>query len=270
MAKELGAKFEDSMPYFPSPTNQDDKIYLIWDPPHMLKLARGCLAHHQLYFNGKSMHWNFIANLHKMQQERNLNLGNKLTDMHINFHYKPMNVKIAAQTMSNSVADCVDQLCSEGYDEFKNSETTTEFIRYCNNIFDVSNFKPSISGAGNGFKQSLNPFNASEMFEYFAKAKTYFRNIEIDETYTRKVNGKNGIKESKTFTTRKLVIKSRNFTPFFGFIHNLTAFEELYTDYVLNGDLDELITFKFAQDHLETWFSSVRSSLGKFYYQFIT
>lgn len=224
----------------------------------MLKLARGCFKHHQLYYNGLPINWNYIVNLHKMQQERNINLGNKLSDMHLNFNVRPMNVRLACETMSNSVADCIDQLCSDGYSEFQGSQTTTEFIRYCDSTFDVSNYKPNISGAGNNFKRSLNPSTASEFFDFFMRAKIYFQSIEIDETYTRKINGK-----KLTTTVRKLAIKSRNYTPFFGFVHNLTAFEGMYTEYVLNGPLDELQTFQFCQDHLETWFSSVRSRLGE-------
>lgn len=64
MTEILGADFENDKPYFPSPTNPDQKIYIIWDPPHMLKLARGCLSSHQLSHENISMHWNFIKCLH--------------------------------------------------------------------------------------------------------------------------------------------------------------------------------------------------------------
>lgn len=79
IVKELGADFDHDKPYFPSPTNSDQKIYVVWDPPHMLKLARGVLKTHQLYHENISMQWKFIERLHKMQQQRNFNLGNKLT-----------------------------------------------------------------------------------------------------------------------------------------------------------------------------------------------
>lgn len=89
MTKDLGADFDKDQPYFPSPTNPEEKIYVIWDPPHMLKLARGCLKSHQLYHETIPMHWNYIESLHDMQKKHNFNLGNKLTQMHVDFHVRP-------------------------------------------------------------------------------------------------------------------------------------------------------------------------------------
>lgn len=98
MAKELGADFTNDKPYFSSPTNPDDKIYFIWDAPHMIKLFRGCFKKHQLYYKEESMHWVFIENLHEMQKQRNINMGNKLTDKHLNYHVNAMNVRLACET----------------------------------------------------------------------------------------------------------------------------------------------------------------------------
>lgn len=262
MAKELGADFTNDKPYFLSPTNPDDKIYCIWDAPHMIKLFRGCLKQHQLYYKGESMHWDFIENLHEMQKQRNINLGNKLTDKHLNFHVNAMNVRLACETMSNSVADCIDQLRKDGYEEFQSSFETTNFIRFVNNTFDIFNFKPSTSGASNHYKKPLNPSTAKELFEYTVQARSYFKSIEIDEIIKRKVkDGKQGGKEEKI--VRKLATKSRKFMPFFGFVNNITALEGLYKENVLNGPLEFIHTFQLSQDHLETWFSCVRRSLGK-------
>lgn len=180
MAEILGADFKNDKPYFANPTDPSGKIYVFFDAAHMIKLLRGCLKHHQLYHNGKSMHWHFIERLYEMQEERNFNLGNKLTAMHLNFHTKPMDVRLACQTMSLSTANGIDMCCNDGYAQFKDSETTTELMRYANNTFDILNFKPNINGAGKGFKRPLNRDTANEFFEYFAKARPYFKGIEID------------------------------------------------------------------------------------------
>lgn len=152
MVKELGADFDHDQPYFPSPTNSEEKIYVIWDPPHMLKLARGCLKTHQLYHENIPLQWNFIESLHNIQKQRNFNLGNKLTQMHLDFHVRPMNVRIAAQTVSHSVAQCIDQLREDDYAEFQNSEKTTEFIRHIKNTFNILNFKSNMSKIGENFR----------------------------------------------------------------------------------------------------------------------
>lgn len=152
MVKELGADFDSDKPYFPSPTNVEEKIYVIWDPPHMLKLARGCLHSHQLYHENVPLNWSYIKSLHEMQKTHNFNLGNKLTQMHLDFSARPMNVKLAAETMSHSVAQCIDQLREDDYQEFQNSEKTTEFIRHIKNTFNILNFKPNFSNIGRNFK----------------------------------------------------------------------------------------------------------------------
>lgn len=49
---------------------------------------------------------------------------------------------------------------------------------------------------------------------------------------------------------------------FFGFLHNITSTLGIYADYVENGALDVFYTFQYSQDHLETYFSLIRGSLG--------
>lgn len=107
----------------------------------------------------------------------------------------------------------------------------------------------------------LNTSTANEIFSFAKEAKAFLESVEIDEKHTRKLP--DGTTE--TYYIRKLAIKSSKFTPFFGFVNNLNALEGIYKDFVLNGPLDEFYTFMFSQDHLETWFSAVRSGLGTCY-----
>lgn len=39
-------------------------------------------------------------------------------------------------------------------------------------------------------------------------------------------------------------------------------FEGTYTDFVVDGSMEYILTYKFSQDHLETFFSCVRSTGG--------
>lgn len=254
MAKKLGADFENEKPYFPSPTNPNDKIYVILDPAHMIKLFRGCLYHHKLYSAGKPMHWEYISRLYELQRKRNFNLGNKLTAMHIDYKAKPMDVRIACETLSHSTANGIDICRNDGYTGFEDSETTTEFIRHVKNSFNILNYKPGTKTNGKNFKKPLNPDTVDEIFEYCAKAKEFFKSIEID------VISKS--KKKKQCIVRKSVLLSQSFTPFFGLVHNMTAIEGLYRDHVLNGPLDELHLFQMSQDHLETFFAAIRIGLG--------
>lgn len=51
-----------------------------------------------------------------------------------------MNVRLAAETISNSSANALTQLHNDGYEGFENAETTSEFMRNFNDGFDVLNF----------------------------------------------------------------------------------------------------------------------------------
>lgn len=56
--------------------------------------------------------------------------------------------------------------------------------------------------------------------------------------------------------------KAKAFVGFFGFLQNITSVIGIHTDYIQNGPLDEFFCFQFSQDHLETFFSLIRGSLG--------
>lgn len=266
--KHLGVNFEEDKTYFKSPTNPDHKIYAILDPPHMLKLFRGCMATHKLYYDNKPICWDYIVELHQIQMEKNINLGNKLRNQHINYGTRPMNVQLAAETMSRSVADGIDQLREDNYEQFRDSEGTTKFIKFVNNTFDICNVQASkmsridrTDHINSGYKWPITASTAENLFAYFNEAKAYFKSVQIDEVYENK---KKNIKRC----TRKLAIRSRSSTPFLGVVCNLTSFEGLYNNYVLNGPLTALYTYQFSQDHLETWFSCVRIGLGMHKYFF--
>lgn len=53
-AEALGAQFDAGKPYFFSPTYREQKIYIILDPPHMLKLVRKHFSSGKIYHNLQS------------------------------------------------------------------------------------------------------------------------------------------------------------------------------------------------------------------------
>lgn len=55
---------------------------------------------------------------------------------------------------------------------------------------------------------------------------------------------------------------SRYKTGFIGFIIAAVSFKNIYNEYVLTGKLDYISTYKYSQDHLELFFSIIRSRLG--------
>ena len=68
-------------------------------------LESGC------FFNNKSgerINWQYVKELHNLQCTDNLVLANKLKGKHVNCDNNKMNVKLAAQVLSSSVAEAID------------------------------------------------------------------------------------------------------------------------------------------------------------------
>lgn len=240
-AEKLGANFKSDQPYFSSPTFPQQRIYVIFDPPHMLKLVRKQFSTNKVYHNNELVNWNLLEILVNRQSANNFNLCNKLTQLHINWQQKPMNVKLASETLSKSVADALEQLRRDGYEEFQNSKATVNFIMNFNNGFDILNF-----GAGSKkddrYKQPLNQNTASHIFEFAERFKQYIKGLEF-ETETGNLVP---------------IMRSEINQGFFGFYTNFISLRGIYEDFILNGPMQELYAFQFSQDHLETFFSLIR------------
>lgn len=236
----LGAKFDEKKTYFMSPTYPDQKIYTILDPPHNLKLVRKYFWTNEIYHNDQLIDWNLLETLVEKQAADNFNLCNKLTKHHMNWSQKPMNVQLAAQTISNSSADALEQLRKDGYEEFRNSQESEEFIRFFNNGYDVLNFAES-DETDNKYKQKLCADTADHIFEFSEKFKKYIEELEL--------------RTPKKSTPILQSLGKRGFT---GFYIDMISLRGLYEDFVKNGPLDEIFTFQFSQDHLEQYFSLIR------------
>ena len=83
---------------------------LIVDPCHMLKLARNALGHLGSFLDNDNnrIGWNFFSALNNIQESEGLNFANKLSSKHLQYEKHKMNVKLAAQTLSSSVADAIE------------------------------------------------------------------------------------------------------------------------------------------------------------------
>lgn len=252
VAKHLGANFKLNKPFFPRPAKSNENIHVIFDPSHMIKLVRKYFSEQQLYYRGDKLRWDLLVKLADKQDTDNFEMGNKLSRRHINWKQTPMVVKLAAQTISNSVADTIEQLAEDKYDDFIGSESTVEFLRLHNNVFDFQNY-----GAGKKtdehFKNSVFESNVDKFIELAEIYKEFVSNMTIDE-------GRG--KGHKKRITNKKVLNSKSSMGFFGFWHNMTSALAIYNDYVKNGPLDQFSNFQFSQDHLETFFSLIRSCLG--------
>lgn len=113
-----GDEMDAVSPYFRNPET-DEKVYVIYDIPHMLKLVRNCLGDKLILrdkFN-RLIEWKFIERLYRSKKSDLV--SHKLTKKHIDFDGNKMNVTLAAQTISNSVAKSIEISASKGDKLFK-------------------------------------------------------------------------------------------------------------------------------------------------------
>ena len=141
---------------FKHPTTGED-VYVILDPCHMLKLARNAMAHIGSFVDdeGHLVQWKYVEELQKLQAQEGLTLGNKLSSNHLKFKKHKMNVRLAVQTLSSSVANAIafmDQCDSTHSSRFAGSAGTVKFICSIDKLFDMLN---SRNPWGKGFKAPL-------------------------------------------------------------------------------------------------------------------
>lgn len=241
----LGA--QEGKPFFFSPTHPNQKIHVIWDPPHMFKLVRKHFCEKKLYHRNELLDWNLLELLEKKQHTENFNFCNKLTERHINWQQKPMNVKLAVQTISKSVSDALVQLYRDGYEDFESALGTAKFLLMFNDAFDVMNIAEN-DPTDNRYKHPICEATADTIFAFLDEFKEYIEQIQI---------------ENEGGTSRKPMINSTSGMGFKGFAINVTSLKGIYHDFIQNGPLKYFYTMQMCQDHLESTFSLIRNQQGR-------
>lgn len=235
----LGCNFSypDMKTSFPHPKTNCE-VHCIMDPPHMLKLCRNVFAETKLTSEKGDIDFNYIKQLHRLQDEEGLKLANKLSSTHVTFYNKKMNVRLAAQLLSSSVADAIDFLRLSGNSAFKGSEATVEFIRIIDRVFDLFNCK---NPYGKGFKSPMRLENHDTWSNILKETRVYLGQL--------KINGEG-------------ILTHRRRTPALGFIIDTISFTNLALDLLQNGVVKYFLTYKTSQDHLEMFFSCLRAAGG--------
>ena len=120
-----------------------------------VEICKKCLAFLGTIYtsNDDHIHWKFFHTLHLFQEQEGLKLRNKLSNNHVQFEKHKMNVSLAAQTLSGSVADAIDFMnIVLKQPEFQNSKATVSFTRIIDQLFDLLN---SRNPHGKAFKKPL-------------------------------------------------------------------------------------------------------------------
>lgn len=249
MCQILGANFLAdevfiSNRYCPNKT----KIHIFFDVVHMIKCIRNNWHKYKVFFDADNneLNWTFFEKLHDFQKV-NSRMVKKLTHNHLNFEAKKMNVALAVELFSNSVATAIETLSSENV-EFAGSEPTSKFIKLLDKCIDALNSK---TDDGKIFKQPISQENHGKVKQLFEESIDYISNLEV--TVSRK---KKGI----ITMTRVKILKSQIATGFYGLICSMRSTLALYNDHISNGNCKKLYMFQRCQDQLENWFGRIRGS----------
>lgn len=218
----------------------------------MIKLVRKHFSTGKLHHEDQLLNWDLLRLLVEKQKSENFNLCNKLTHRHINWYQKPMNVRMAVETISNSVADVLEQLGRDGYEEFEDCGSTVEFLRIFNDAFDIFNFAIKDAQSCNIYKQHISDATVGMLFPFLERFKKYI--CELNINVTRNENDEAFLKP---------VLESSAKTGFFGFYIDAISLKGIYDEFVRNGPLQVFNTMQFSQDHIETFFSLVRNCQGR-------
>ena len=234
--KNVGCDLQDK-PQFPHPVT-GEPIYVFLDPCHMIKLARNALADCKVMISGgREIKWAFIENLYSVQESEGFKFANKLNLQHIVFKNKIMNVALAAQTLSSSVADAIDYLRKIGHPAFQGSEETVKFIRTIDRTFDLLN---SRNPYGKGYKQPIRPESLNYYEGLVLELSKYISSLSIDGTP---------------------ILNHRRKTFAVGFMACLKSLLPLSSSLFTCG-LKYFLSYKISQDHIELLFNCIRNLGG--------
>jgi hypothetical protein len=154
-----------------------------------------------------------------------------------------MKVRLAVQLLSASVDDGLEY-CEKilKLKHLQNCEATVKFIRMLNNIFDILNSRRL---SAPHFKKALNSSNFHTIASFVEEAKAYLTTLR--------------------FLNEELIIESKRKTGFVGLVICLTSILNLYSYKDVVEEKKILLyvpVYKVSQDHLELFFSSIRSASG--------
>lgn len=236
----LGASFDlqNMKPYIINPIDQS-KIFIMMDPPHMLKLMRNYIGSCKQIKDsaGRSIEWKFYEHLEMLRQSNEF-VTHKITRKHIDYEDRKMKVSLATQLLSRSVAFAMQYAMDSGHVHFENAAGTIEFTTRMNNLFDIFNSK---NETDSGFKRPLCPANKDHIFAYLDECRDYLEKLEISSG---------------------LLIESKKKTGVKGFVIDIITLKMFYEDYIEKGILPSIPVYLFNQDPLESFFGRIRSFPG--------
>jgi hypothetical protein len=237
-----------------------EPIFVVFDTSHLIKLARNTLGDLQLLWteDGRRIEWNHIMELEKLQSAEKLHLANKLTKQHVQYTKQKMRVYLATQVLSASVADAIE-FCDKDLKlrQFSESDGTCEYLRIFNMAFDLLDSKVNFS---RGTKMPLKMDNKTIWTGHFEQIEKYVRGLHHVNPSIPHAPSESGAKRLKRDMRVVAGVRKKGFL---GFLINMKSYSSIFEKYVEEKQfLVYLLGHKLSQDHLESLFGTIRSSLG--------
>ena len=130
------SKVSVDKPYF---SYSGKKVYVIYDPPHLIKNVRNNLKKTGFLHEGNPISWEYIVKFYMFDKEGDIRMAPKLTDEHIDIPmFSKMKVNLAVQVLSHSVAAGISTLQRLGHLP-KEAKFTGEFVEHMDQLFNCFN-----------------------------------------------------------------------------------------------------------------------------------
>lgn len=128
LGADLKIGSDEFQPYILNDFN-GEKIFIVLDPCHMLKLIRNTLAKKKIIYddNGDKIDFCYFESLVDYSQNNQFNT-HKMTRKHLQWERNCMCVQTATQTLSNSVANSMEFLMKQNHPNFKDSAPTIRSV----------------------------------------------------------------------------------------------------------------------------------------------
>ena len=219
-------------PYF---VQNENKVFVFYDPPHLLKSVRNNLQKHNFMLDDHILCWSYLQKLYQIESSKTtmLRLAPKLTQRHIDLPaFSKMKVKRAAQVFSNTVqAAMLTYICSG--DLPSEAFYTATFLKKVDSLFDIFNSSSLLDSKP--FKCALK--EGSPSFDFLKMMKSTFERLTVL-----------GLK------TQPPCMK--------GWVMTINALLCLWDELKSLPNVKYLCTRRINQDPLENCFSVVRSKGG--------
>ena len=234
LANKLGITIEK--PYF---YHNEQKIFFLFDPPHLLKSFRNNFRAHSILFNnGKSANWCSVKTAFEIDSVSHYRCLPKITNQHIyGGTFTKMSVRMASQVISHTMSATIGTFVEQNQMEAKHMQAA-ELIELVNNCNDCLNSSRIYGDAP--FRSALSD-NNTKVIDQLKRSASLFSTMRVVQANGRNVAGVQFINGYKITINAVLQL-----------------FEHLKSFYGIRY----LLTRKLCQDPLENFFSVMRQKGG--------